>query len=188
MASIPLMNKKDASLDFLSLGALVVRLDPGVIPFEYAQNLDLHVSGGEYNVAANLSRASGKELPLPVQWWTTQSGKRLRARSGEWAYKRFTSALPMMGGSEAPPIWPMYTVTEDKDFVHLWSSIIAATRQHHSLPRTASTGMQSLQTRSDGSIAEASSVHSPCHTFPDHPCNEKSKGAGSHHLLRSKLS
>ena len=41
--------------DFLALGALVTRLDPGVIPFAEADKYDLHVSGGEYNVAANLS-------------------------------------------------------------------------------------------------------------------------------------
>ena len=43
------------ALDFLALGALVHRLDPGVIPFRKARTLDIHVSGGEYNVAANLS-------------------------------------------------------------------------------------------------------------------------------------
>ena len=44
-----------SELDLLSLGALVHRLDPGVIPFRKARSLDIHVSGGEYNVAANLS-------------------------------------------------------------------------------------------------------------------------------------
>jgi 2-dehydro-3-deoxygluconokinase len=42
-------------LDFLSLGALVHRLDPGVIPFRKARECQIHVSGGEFNVAANLS-------------------------------------------------------------------------------------------------------------------------------------
>jgi 2-dehydro-3-deoxygluconokinase len=46
-------------LDFLSLGALVHRLDPGVIPFRKARLLDIHVSGGEYNVAANLADCFG---------------------------------------------------------------------------------------------------------------------------------
>jgi 2-dehydro-3-deoxygluconokinase len=45
----------DGALDFLSLGALVHRLDPGIIPFRKAAHCDLHVSGGEFNVAANLS-------------------------------------------------------------------------------------------------------------------------------------
>ena len=42
-------------LDFLSLGALVHRLDPGIIPFRKASECSIHVSGGEFNVAANLS-------------------------------------------------------------------------------------------------------------------------------------
>jgi 2-dehydro-3-deoxygluconokinase len=47
--------RKDAELDFLSLGALVHRLDPGIIPFRKATECKIHVSGGEFNVAANLS-------------------------------------------------------------------------------------------------------------------------------------
>src|SRR5690242_11550459 len=43
------------ALDFLSLGALVHRLDPGVIPFRKATECRIHVSGGEFNVAANLA-------------------------------------------------------------------------------------------------------------------------------------
>lgn len=43
------------ALDFLALGALVHRLDPGVIPFHKASACQIHVSGGEYNVAANLA-------------------------------------------------------------------------------------------------------------------------------------
>ncbi|MFZ5946783.1 MAG: PfkB family carbohydrate kinase [Stygiobacter sp.] len=47
--------KQNAELDFLSLGALVHRLDPGIIPFRKATECLIHVSGGEFNVAANLS-------------------------------------------------------------------------------------------------------------------------------------
>ncbi|MDP9038339.1 MAG: sugar kinase [Acidobacteriota bacterium] len=43
------------SIDLLSLGALVHRLDPGIIPFRKATNFAVHVSGGEFNVAANLA-------------------------------------------------------------------------------------------------------------------------------------
>src|SRR5262245_34853669 len=42
-------------LDFLALGAMVHRLDPGVTPFRKARAFDVHVSGGEYNVAAGLA-------------------------------------------------------------------------------------------------------------------------------------
>jgi 2-dehydro-3-deoxygluconokinase len=45
----------NGTLDFLSLGALVHRLDPGVIPFRKATECKIHVSGGEFNCAANLS-------------------------------------------------------------------------------------------------------------------------------------
>ncbi|HUB19383.1 MAG TPA: sugar kinase [Acidobacteriaceae bacterium] len=47
--------RNDADLDFLSLGALVHRLDPGIIPFRKATECAIHVSGGEFNVAANLA-------------------------------------------------------------------------------------------------------------------------------------
>src|SRR5579864_8371460 len=53
------IRKDGCDLDFLSLGAIVHRLDPGVIPFRKARSLDIHVSGGEYNVAANLSDCFG---------------------------------------------------------------------------------------------------------------------------------
>ena len=46
---------KQGALDFLSLGAVVHRLDPGIIPFRKAYQCEIHVSGGEYNVAANLA-------------------------------------------------------------------------------------------------------------------------------------
>src|SRR6202007_579216 len=47
--------RKDGELDFLSLGALVHRLDPGIVPFRKAAECRIHVSGGEFNVAANLA-------------------------------------------------------------------------------------------------------------------------------------
>ncbi len=51
--------KQDAALDFLSLGSMVHRLDPGTVPFRKSRSFDVHVSGGEYNVAANLSDCFG---------------------------------------------------------------------------------------------------------------------------------
>jgi 2-dehydro-3-deoxygluconokinase len=55
MSATGLTIRKDGELDFLSLGALVHRLDPGIIPFRKATRCDIHVSGGEFNVAANLA-------------------------------------------------------------------------------------------------------------------------------------
>jgi 2-dehydro-3-deoxygluconokinase len=43
------------ALDLISLGGLVHRLDPGIVPFRKATECLIHVSGGEFNVAANLS-------------------------------------------------------------------------------------------------------------------------------------
>ncbi len=47
--------RQDGALDFVSIGALVHRLDPGIIPFRKATECKIHVSGGEFNVAANLA-------------------------------------------------------------------------------------------------------------------------------------
>jgi 2-dehydro-3-deoxygluconokinase len=49
----------DAERDFVSLGALVHRLDPGIIPFRKAHTCEIHVSGGEFNTAANLANCFG---------------------------------------------------------------------------------------------------------------------------------
>jgi len=51
--------RDSAALDFVSLGALVHRLDPSIIPFRKAHECQIHVSGGEFNVAANLSDCFG---------------------------------------------------------------------------------------------------------------------------------
>ncbi len=51
--------RDSAALDLVCLGALVHRLDPGIIPFRKAQECQIHVSGGEFNVAANLSDCFG---------------------------------------------------------------------------------------------------------------------------------
>ncbi len=58
------VRKGPCDLDFLALGALVHRLDPGVVPFRKARSFDVHVSGGEYNVAAALSDCFGLRAGL----------------------------------------------------------------------------------------------------------------------------
>ena len=55
---------ENAELDFLSLGARVHRLDPGIIPFRKATECKIHVSGGEFNVAANLSDCFGLKTAI----------------------------------------------------------------------------------------------------------------------------
>jgi 2-dehydro-3-deoxygluconokinase len=56
--------RQDAAFDFVSLGALVHRLDPGIIPFRKAAECRIHVSGGEFNVAANLADCFGLKTGL----------------------------------------------------------------------------------------------------------------------------
>jgi 2-dehydro-3-deoxygluconokinase len=46
---------EEAALDFVAVGALNHRVDPGIVPFRKATEWQVHPSGGEYNVAANLS-------------------------------------------------------------------------------------------------------------------------------------
>jgi len=52
------------ALDFLALGALVHRLDPGVVPFRKATSVAIHISGGEYNVAAGLADCFGLQTGI----------------------------------------------------------------------------------------------------------------------------
>jgi 2-dehydro-3-deoxygluconokinase len=47
------------AVDFLALGALIHRLDPGIIPFRKASACSVHVSGGEFNCTANLADCFG---------------------------------------------------------------------------------------------------------------------------------
>ena len=55
----PLTIRTDGALDLLALGSLVTRLDPGIVPFRKATSYSVHVSGGEFNVAANLADTFG---------------------------------------------------------------------------------------------------------------------------------
>src|SRR5712671_2661676 len=71
------------ALHFLSLGALVHRLDPGVIPFRKARSFDIHVSGGEYNVAANLSDCFGLRTGIATAMVNYGIGELVQARVRE---------------------------------------------------------------------------------------------------------
>jgi 2-dehydro-3-deoxygluconokinase len=53
-----------AALDFVALGALNHRLDPGVIPFRKATSCHIHPSGAEFNVAANLADCFGLKTAI----------------------------------------------------------------------------------------------------------------------------
>ncbi len=85
--------RKDAELDFLSLGALVHRLDPGIVPFRKATECAIHVSGGEFNVAANLSDCFGLKTAVASAMVDYPLGdliaERVRAMGVKPFYKRF---------------------------------------------------------------------------------------------------
>src|SRR5438094_3546437 len=81
------------ALDFLSLGALVHRLDPGIIPFRKAAQCQIHVSGGEFNVAANLADCFGLETGIATAMVSYPIGdlvaERVKAMGVRPFYKRF---------------------------------------------------------------------------------------------------
>ena len=85
--------RKDAKLDFLSLGALVHRLDTGIIPFRKATECRIHVSGGEFNVAANLADCFGLKTAVASAMSDYPIGdliaERVRAMGVKPIYKHF---------------------------------------------------------------------------------------------------
>ncbi|MBM3999734.1 MAG: sugar kinase [Planctomycetes bacterium] len=88
MAELPI--RTDAcELDFLSLGALVHRLDPGIIPFRKASSFDIHVSGGEYNVAANLSACFGLRTGVAAAMVDYAIGELVETRVREMGVKAY---------------------------------------------------------------------------------------------------
>ena len=84
---------ENASLDLVSLGALVNRLDPGPVPFRKATCCAIHVSGGEFNVAANLADCFGLRTGIASAIVDYPLGdliaERVRAMGVQPFYKRF---------------------------------------------------------------------------------------------------
>ena len=80
-------------LDLLSLGAMVHRLDPGIIPFRKASEVAIHVSGGEFNVAANLADCFRLRTGIASAMVSYPIGdliaERVRAMGVRPFYKRF---------------------------------------------------------------------------------------------------
>src|SRR5467141_3214510 len=85
--------RQSGALDFLSLGALVHRLNPGIIPFRKATECQIHVSGGEFNVAANLADCfrlnTGIATAMVDYPIGDLVGERVRAMGVKPFYKRF---------------------------------------------------------------------------------------------------
>jgi len=84
---------REGKLDFLSLGAVVHRFDPGIVPFRKAVECQIHVSGGEYNVAANLADCFRLQTGIATAMVDYPIGElvaeRVRAMGVKPFYKRF---------------------------------------------------------------------------------------------------
>ncbi len=119
--------RKDGELDFLSLGALVHRLDPGIIPFRKATECKIHVSGGEFNVAANLSDCFGMRTAIVSAMSDYPIGdliaERVRAMGVKPIYKHFKH------NGVTGPIWRRFTATAGTACALPWFSITVATKR-----------------------------------------------------------
>jgi 2-dehydro-3-deoxygluconokinase len=84
---------QQGALDFVSVGALVHRLDTGVIPFRKATECRIHVSGGEFNCAANLADCFRLQTGVATAMADYPIGdliaERVRAMGVKPFYKRF---------------------------------------------------------------------------------------------------
>ena len=84
---------QNGAIDLLSIGALVHRLDPGTIPFRKANQCQIHVSGGEFNVAANLSDCFGLNTSIATAMVNYPIGdlinEQVRAMGVKAFYKEF---------------------------------------------------------------------------------------------------
>ena len=82
-----------AVLDFVSVGAMVNRLDPGRVPFRKTSQLAVHVSGGEFNCAANLADCFQMNTGIATAMVNYPLGdlihERVRAMGVRPFYKRF---------------------------------------------------------------------------------------------------
>ena len=107
--NIPPASATDAGgFDFLSLGAMVHRLDPGVVPMRKAKECTIHISGGEYNVAANLADCFGLRTAIATAMVDHPLGdlvrQNIRAMGVQGIYKEFTH-----NGVDGPNIATVYS-------------------------------------------------------------------------------
>src|SRR4030095_13757161 len=111
--------RREGALDLLSLGALIHRLDPGIIPFRKAIACQIHVSGGEFNVAANLADCFRLNTGIATAMVDYPVGdliaERVKAMGVKPFYKRFehdgvtgpnmATVYSDRGGGGRPPVW-----------------------------------------------------------------------------------
>ena len=100
--------RNDCQLDLLSLGSLVHRLDPGMIPFRKARSVDIHVSGGEYNVAAGLSDCFGLRTAIASAMVDYGIGELVETRVREMGVKPYFKRFAH-NGVDGPNIATVYS-------------------------------------------------------------------------------
>lgn len=93
----PLQIAQKGALDLLSLGAVVHRFDPGVVPFRKASACRVHVSGGEFNVAANLADAFGMQTGIATAMVDYPIGDLIADRVRAMGVKPFYKCFPHDG-------------------------------------------------------------------------------------------
>ena len=100
--------RQEGALDFVSVGALIHRLDPGIVPFRKATECQIHVSGGEFNVAANLADCFGLQTGIATAIVNYPIGEliaeRVKAMGVKPFYKRFAH-----DGSAGPNMAAVYS-------------------------------------------------------------------------------
>ena len=83
MSKLEIRDEKLCRLDFLALGSLVQRFDPGLVPLHEASHFERHCSGAEYNPAANLAKCfrmraavASAIVQYPPGWWIESEVRR----------------------------------------------------------------------------------------------------------------
>ena len=104
----PAVTADESGFDLLALGAMVHRLDPGIVPMRKATCCDIHVSGGEYNVAANLADCFGLRTAMVTAMVDHPLGdlvrQQVRAMGVQGIYKEFVH-----NGVDGPNIATVYS-------------------------------------------------------------------------------
>ena len=118
--------RPDGALDLVSLGALVHRLDPDIIPFRKATQCRIHVSGGEFNVAANLADCFRLKTGIASAMVDYPIGdliaERVRAMGVKPFYKIFGTT------ASTARTWPRSTAIADTACGRRWCSTTARTK------------------------------------------------------------
>ena len=158
------IRQDECQLDFLSLGSLIHRLDPGVVPFRKARSVDIHVSGGEYNVAAGLSDCFGLNTGIASAMVDYGIGELVETRVKEMGVKPFFKRFEH-NGVNGPNIATVYSdrgcgVRPPVVLYNRANEAGAILKAPCSRPVT-STGMRFFPRVSGGSIPVVSTRHFP---------------------------